>query len=201
MQKPIPVRYHTQGSVRETSAKAAAGTAQALGRCRIYRFVPMHTVQIILVNKRGEKLMKDMFIKDILGSNRPAIVQIDASAIILDAVALLTRHKIGVLLVVSDESVQGILSERDIIRALSVSGQNALHERVSSIMTAKVEYCSVDDSIDHALKKMTSIHCRHMPVKDGDGNTTTIISIRDVANGKIVELEQLKDKLLEFIQG
>jgi CBS domain-containing protein len=124
-----------------------------------------------------------MIVKTILAAKKGKVVSIKPTADLVAAVKLLTKHRIGVLVVIDvGGRLVGILSERDIIRALAESAGAALHLSVAQVMTRKVCTCGVNDSIGSVLTRMTKGKFRHMPVLDND-LLIGLISIGDI--GKV----------------
>ncbi|MCT4656565.1 MAG: CBS domain-containing protein [Cohaesibacter sp.] len=108
---------------------------------------------------------------------------------ISEIVKLLCEKKIGVVLLAENGKLFGILSERDIVRALSQSGQAALDEPASNYMTSEVSCCSEKDTVVSVMEKMTGGRFRHMPVLEGD-KLIGLISIGDVVKHRIQQTEQ-----------
>lgn len=129
------------------------------------------------------------------------VVTISPDASVGDAAKMLSGRKIGAL-VVSEDGVQvaGILSERDIVRAIGSAGPGCLADRVDSLMTSKIISATRDATVDEVLAKMTEGRFRHMPVMDG---TTMIglISIGDVVKAQLAELSMEKEALEGMIKG
>jgi CBS domain-containing protein len=115
------------------------------------------------------------------------------------AVGLLAKHRIGAV-IVCDKSgnIEGILSERDIVRDIAREGAGILDGPISGCMTKKVLSCTSEDSINHVMEIMTTNRFRHMPVSD-NGKLVGIISIGDVVKGKIEQAEQEAQYMREYI--
>jgi CBS domain-containing protein len=112
------------------------------------------------------------------------------------ALATLVQHRIGALVVTSDgETVEGIASERDIVRGLERSGAQVLDETVASIMSTGVYTCSPEDDLASLMEVMTAQRIRHLPVVR-DGVLSGIVSIGDVVKARVDDLE-LERKLLD----
>lgn len=120
---------------------------------------------------------------------------------VVDVVAQLREHRIGAMVVVEpDGSICGIISERDIVRALAEHGADLLQLKTSDLMTHDVSVCSTDVDIDHIMRQMTEGSFRHVPVVE-DGRLIGIVSIGDVVKARIRELEQEKSALQHYIAG
>ena len=111
----------------------------------------------------------------------------------------LAAKRIGAIVVVgAGGRIDGIVSERDIIRAVSERGAECLHEPVANIMTRSVQTCDVSDTLDELMAKMTAGRFRHLPVVD-DGGLAGIVSIGDVVKHHIAEVEMEASALRGYI--
>ena len=121
-----------------------------------------------------------MIVKTVLAAKGGEVVSIEPTADLVAAAKLLTKHRIGVL-VVTDAGgrLVGILSERDIMRVLAENASAALHLSVAEVMTRDVSTCDVSDSIGSVLKRMTTGRFRHMPVFEND-RLVGLVSIGDI---------------------
>ena len=129
------------------------------------------------------------------------VVTIKPGTLVSDAARILAERRIGGLVVSRDgETVEGILSERDIVRELGKSGSGCLTLTVDKLMTSKLVTCSRDDRADEVLQKMTEGRFRHMPVLE-DGNLVGLISLGDVVKARLMELSMEKDALQGMIMG
>jgi len=138
-------------------------------------------------------------IEALLESKGTAVATIRRQATVADAVAELASHGIGAL-VVSDDgaSIEGIVSERDVVRRLNELGPGVLEQPVSAIMSTMVFTCGVDDLVDSLAETMTERRIRHVPVVR-DGALAGIVSIGDVVKSRIGELEKDRSELMEYI--
>jgi len=126
------------------------------------------------------------------------VVTIGPDAGVRELIAKLAEHNIGALIVSTDgTSVDGIVSERDVVRHLHHDG-TVINNVVRAIMTEVVETCSPDDDLDEVMQTMTERRFRHIPVVQ-DGTLTGIISIGDVVKHKIGQLEFERDQLDGYI--
>ena len=113
---------------------------------------------------------------------------------------LLAEHRIGALVVSDDgQSVNGIVSERDVVRHLQRDGAAVLLAPVSTIMTAEVKTCELDVPIEELARTMTDLRIRHVPVVV-DGKLHAIVSIGDIVKHRIDELQSERDQLVGYIQ-
>jgi CBS domain-containing protein len=140
-----------------------------------------------------------MQVENILQSKGSTVHTVTTHAPIAEAIGMLNRHRIGAVVVVTDEGeVAGILSERDIVRHLGDDPAGLMKRAVSEIMTAKVVTCSRASAIGDLMEQMTRFRIRHIPIVD-DGKLTGIVSIGDVVKRKIEETEQEAQALKEYI--
>ena len=130
-----------------------------------------------------------MRIGEVLGSKASKdVLTITPDAGVRDLLALLAEHNIGALIVSGDgSSVDGIVSERDVVRHLHHDG-TVVNNTVGAIMTTTVETCAPDTLLDDLMKTMTEHRVRHVPVVD-DGRLVGIVSIGDVVKNHIAEVE------------
>lgn len=129
-----------------------------------------------------------------------SLFTIQPSTTIEDAITELDSRKIGVLLVLADDHLEGILSERDIVRGLTEQGPSLLHKPVSEIMTSNPVTCTPDDTLESIMRQMTDGRFRHMPVMD-NGALSGLVSIRDVVHQRLTELEYENLKIKQLIVG
>ena len=116
--------------------------------------------------------------------------------------AALGEHGIGALVVSGDgRAIEGIVSERDVVRAAARSGASALDSTVGSVMSTDVITCSLGDGVDRLMGLMTERRIRHLPVVDDAGHLAGIISIGDVVKARLTELEQENQALSQYISG
>ncbi len=124
-----------------------------------------------------------------------------ADAKLADVATKLGTLKIGCLIVLDDKGeVSGILSERDIVRAVGEKGADCLDQRVDSIMTREVMTCTPEDSAASILERMSGGRFRHMPVME-DGKVISVVSIGDIVKAKIEELEQDNEAMESMIRS
>lgn len=140
-----------------------------------------------------------MQVRHILRIKGRQVVDIPAEATLHDACRTLMQHNIGALIVRnSDGTLEGVISERDIVRAAAQTGREALNAAVSEHMTRVVETCAEADSIEDLMETMTNMRLRHLPVME-DGRLSGIVSIGDVVKTRIEETVQEAESLREYI--
>lgn len=142
-----------------------------------------------------------MYVSTILETKGSDVHTVDPEATLADAAARMTEARIGAL-VVSDDGARlmGILSERDIVRAIAARGPEALGEPVASFMSRNVITCTPEDTLDMLRAIMTERRFRHLPVVE-DGAMVGIISIGDVVKYRIEEIEKEANDMRSMIAG
>ena len=141
-----------------------------------------------------------MTVKSILANKGNDVVTIEPTASLAAAAQLLAQRRIGAVVVSGlDGRVVGILSERDIVRALAELGAAALEQPVSRVMTRKVATCTDEETIASIMERMTEGKFRHVPVIE-QGRLVGIISIGDVVKHRIDEIEHESDALRDYIR-
>lgn len=139
-----------------------------------------------------------MLVSHILDEKGGAIVAVAPSATLAEAAQVLTQNHIGAVLVLKGAHMAGILSERDIVRAIACDGVEALSVTVASRMSAPVETCHRADRVEDLMERMTRGRFRHMPVKES-GRVVGIVSIGDVVKSRIAETVRETEALKEYI--
>lgn len=140
-----------------------------------------------------------MSIARILSEKGRDVLTIMPHRTLQEAAGTMAERRIGAMVVTgADGSVLGILSERDIVRAVSETGADALEEPVSRRMTAKVVTCNEGMSIDTAMEMMTAGKFRHLPVVE-NGRLCGIISIGDVVKRHIEKMEAETRAMRDYI--
>ena len=140
-----------------------------------------------------------MQVDRILDDKGREVATVAPDATVADAVAALCEHNVGALVVSSDgRTVEGILSERDIVRGLA-EGADVLQRVVRDLMATDVSTCHGRSDIEELMGTMTSGRFRHLPVVD-DGSLAGIISIGDVVKARIDELATETQQLVGYIR-
>jgi len=142
-----------------------------------------------------------MRINDVLRVKGGKVVTVTPETRVEGLLTVLAEHRIGAIVVSRDgTSVDGIVSERDIVRALAVRGAAVLSEPVTAICTADVRTTTPDASLEEVERLMTERRFRHVPVVV-DGVLRGIVSIGDVVKERIGELETERTSLAGYITG
>ncbi|GAA1621965.1 CBS domain-containing protein [Actinoplanes couchii] len=142
-----------------------------------------------------------MRISDILRVKGDQVVTVTPESSIEQLLEVLAEHRIGAAVVSRDGAVvDGIVSERDVVRALALRGAGVLAEPVGAIATAKVRTVAPDAQLEDVERLMTRWRFRHVPVVV-DGALCGVVSIGDVVKNRIGELETERSTLTEYITG
>ncbi|CEJ13619.1 Hypoxic response protein 1 [bacterium YEK0313] len=140
-------------------------------------------------------------VRHILDRKGREVATISPQASLADAVHMLADRRIGAVVVSSgDRDIAGILSERDIVRAVARLGAGALDSSVAETMTSKVVTCAETDSIGDLMERMTEGKFRHLPVVE-KGKLVGIISIGDVVKSRVAEMEHEQSALKDYIMN
>jgi len=140
-----------------------------------------------------------MKINDVIkGKSSSKVITVTPDKTVRDLLALLAEHNIGAVVVSGDgSSVDGIVSERDVVRKLN-GNDGILDATVDQIMTAVVQTCERNHDVDELMVQMTERRIRHVPVVD-NGELIAVISIGDVVKSRIGQLEFERDQLDSYV--
>ena len=140
-----------------------------------------------------------MTVRRILNHKGADVKTITPEKPLLEAIAVLTKEKIGALVVIGPKhDVIGILSERDIVNLLANKDANRFENPVSSAMTSPAITCGPNDTIVQLMHQMTVGRFRHMPVVE-NGKLVGVISIGDVVKLRLEEMERESEHLKNYI--
>ena len=140
-----------------------------------------------------------MTVRAILDSKGHHIESVEPEARLSAVIKTLGERRIGAVLVMQNGHIEGILSERDIVRVLGERGAAVLDEPVSVTMTRKVVSCRPADTVGGIMEMMTMGKFRHLPVVD-DGKVVGLISIGDVVKWRLGEYENEQEALRSYIK-
>jgi CBS domain-containing protein len=140
-----------------------------------------------------------MTVRAILDSKGHQVESVEPETRLSAAIKLLSERKIGAVLVMSKGRIEGILSERDIVRVLGERGASVLDEPVCAVMTRKVVSCRQADTVAAIMEMMTTGKFRHLPVVE-EGSVVGLISIGDIVKWRVREYETEQEALREYIK-
>ncbi len=141
-----------------------------------------------------------MKVKEILQEKGNNALSVSPNTMIFDALHLMSEKNVGALLVMENEKLVGIFSERDYARKIILKGRTSLDTQVNEIMTENVFTISPEDTIDHCMALMSEKRIRHLPVVQGD-TVVGVISIGDVVKCIIKEQETVIEHFKVYISG
>jgi CBS domain-containing protein len=140
-------------------------------------------------------------VNDILSRKGTRVATIAPDRPIAELVEKLREHDVGALVVSGDgAAIEGIVSERDIVRRLATAGDRLPELSVADVMTTDVLTCSPKDTLAHLMEVMTNQRTRHLPCAV-DGQLCGIVSIGDVVKARMTELEEETRHLHDYISG
>jgi CBS domain-containing protein len=140
-----------------------------------------------------------MTVRAILDSKGHQVLGVEPNTKLSAVVKMLAERRIGAVLVMQNQHMEGVVSERDIVRVLSERGASVLDEPVSAVMTRKVITCKESDTISFIMETMTLGKFRHLPVVEDD-KVIGLISIGDVVKWRVKEFEHEQEALREYIK-
>ena len=139
-------------------------------------------------------------VRDIIRKKGSEIWSIPPDATVYDALQMMSEKKVGALLVMTNDQVNGILSERDVIRKVDLKGRTSRITKVNEIMTSDVISVKVSEQLEECMTAMIEKNIRHLPVYDG-GQLLGLISVRDVLKEVVEVQKSLISQLERFITG
>ena len=142
-----------------------------------------------------------MLVSDLIKRKGSAVASAPPETTVAALLDLLAEHRIGAVVVSAHGGVDGIVSERDVVRALRTQGPGLLDEPISTVMTADVVVTAPGGTVEDMMRLMTERRIRHVPVVTEDGQLAGIISIGDVVKSRIDELEADRDQLIGYIHS
>jgi CBS domain-containing protein len=140
-----------------------------------------------------------MTVRAILDTKGHNVQSVEPQAKLSSAIKILAERKIGAVLVMSAGGIEGILSERDIVRVLGERGAAVLDEPISAVMTKKVISCKQSDTVGAIMEMMTDGKFRHLPVVEGE-KVVGLISIGDIVKWRVREYELEQEALRDYIK-
>lgn len=139
-------------------------------------------------------------VRDIIRKKQNEIWSIVPDASVYDALQMMAEKKVGALMVMTGDQVNGILSERDCVRKVDLEGRTSRAIKVGDIMTSKVISVKVTEKLEECMATMIEKNIRHLPVYDGE-QLLGLISVRDVLKEVVEVQKSLISQLERFITG
>ncbi|MFF5383596.1 CBS domain-containing protein [Pedobacter suwonensis] len=139
-------------------------------------------------------------VKQLLDNKQAIIISVPENISVLDALKVMTEKNISAVLVMEDEQLRGIFTERDYARKIILQGKSSRDTLIKEVMTANPITIRLSDSIDHCMELMTDKHIRHLPVVEND-EVKGMVSIGDVVKFIIADQKQTISQLESYISG
>ena len=140
-----------------------------------------------------------MTVRAVLQNKGPAVISVAPTATVMEIAGIIAAQRIGAVLVLTEYgAVAGIVSERDVVKALARHGAQVLDLRASDLMTRSVVTATPDTSVDEAMEMMDAGYFRHLPVLEG-GKLAGIISVRDLVKFRLMQHQHDLDSLKAYI--
>lgn len=139
-------------------------------------------------------------VRDILDRKGRRVWSVRPQDSVFKALEMMSDHRVGALMVIEDDRLVGVVSERDYARKVALAGRNSRETPVREIMTSKVYYVSPVHNIEECMALMTEKSVRHLPVLDGN-RLDGVVSIGDVVKSTISHQEFIIEQLEHFIAG
>ena len=139
-------------------------------------------------------------VKHLLASKSSIIFSVDKKTSVLEALQLMMKENISALLIVENDQLEGIFTERDYARKIILKGKSSKETDINEVMTANTITVKPDDSIDHCMKIMTEKHIRHLPVL-ANNKIIGMISIGDLVRFIIEEQKKTIQHLENYINS
>lgn len=139
-------------------------------------------------------------ISQFLDQSKRPVYSVGPNATVREALEIMAQHNIGALLVMDDETLKGIFSERDYARKVALKGKSSNDAKVSDVMTSNVITINTKHSIDQCMQIMTDKHIRHLPIVN-DVQVIGLISIGDVVREMIAYQKSMIEQLQSYIAG
>lgn len=141
-----------------------------------------------------------MVIQNILRDKGSQVISVRSDDCVASITRTLAQHRIGAVLVAeADGGVIGIVSERDIVRAMAGVGEPVMRMTASQLMTRVLHTVTPSSTVQDALRMMTDRRVRHLPVLDADGVLAGMVSIGDLVKARIAEAEQETEELKLYV--
>ncbi|MEJ7692053.1 CBS domain-containing protein [Daejeonella sp.] len=139
-------------------------------------------------------------VKHIVQNKSNTIYSVSPDTSVLDALQVMMDNNISALLVMEDQTLKGIFTERDYARKIILQGKSSKETLIAEVMTADLETIGFNSSVDDCMKIMTNRHIRHLPIVE-DGKVGGMISIGDLVKFVIEDQKQTIEQLQSYISS
>jgi CBS domain-containing protein len=137
-------------------------------------------------------------VNQLLNAKHSEIYSVTPDSLVIDAIRMMNEKEVGALLVMENDKLAGILSERDYTRKVILNNRSSSETMVREIMTSELKTVNPSQTIDECMILMSKNHIRHLPVVDND-NTVGVLSIMDVVKNILIEKEFIIEQLEHYI--
>jgi len=141
-----------------------------------------------------------MKVRTILKNKKKLLITVSGTTTVFDALKLMGEFNIGALVVIEDDQLLGIFSERDYARKIALKGKSSHDSLINEIMTTQVFTIGLEDSLETCMEMMSDKHIRHLPILE-EGKVVGMISIGDVVNAIIEAQKVTIDHLESYIRN
>ena len=139
-------------------------------------------------------------VSEILEHKGGMVLSANSNETVMDAISLMAEVNIGAILVLKDETIVGIFTERDYLQKIALKSRSSQDTKLGEVMTSPVISAEPGDSVQQCMETMTTCHCRHLPVVD-NGKLLGIVSIGDLVKKMLDEKQNEVEKLSQYITG
>ena len=139
-------------------------------------------------------------VSEILEHKGGMVLSANSNETVMDAISLMAEVNIGAILVLEDETIVGIFTERDYLQKIALKSRSSQDTKLGDVMTSPVISAEPGDSVQQCMETMTTCHCRHLPVVD-NGKLLGIVSIGDLVKKMLDEKQNEVEKLSQYITG
>jgi CBS domain-containing protein len=160
----------------------------------------LHYIGYITINKSNKKEVTMINVRDILNEKGNTIYSVKPDTTVYESLEKMSAHNVGSMLVMVNDKLQGIFTERDYMKKVALLGRSSKSTAAKEIMTANPICVAPADSAENALAIMTEEHCRHLPVID-EGKIVGVVSIGDLVKKKISAMEAAIKHLNDYISS
>ena len=137
-------------------------------------------------------------VNQLLNANQSEIYSVTPDSLVIDAIRMMNEKQVGALLVMENDNLAGILSERDYTRKVILNNRSSSETRVGDIMTSDIKTINPSQTTEECMVIMSKYHIRHLPVVNND-ETIGLLSIMDVVKSIIIEKEFIIEQLEHYI--
>lgn len=138
-------------------------------------------------------------LKQLIENNPRKLASVTPDQTVYRALEMMAEHDVGALLVLEGRYLRGVFSERDYARKVFLRGKSSEHTKVSEVMSGRVAYVTLDQTVEECLAIMTEKHFRHLPVLSDSHNVVGIISIGDLIKEMISQQQFIIKQLEHYI--